>query len=109
MLASVGTAAILAPVILMPQRSASWRESPAWQAPTLLGVALLLTGVLAGPYTAGGWIKSGAVLVVGLLLHITFLRKLATRSLPGGWEKLEHVVGMICVALVLLIVGVYLP
>ncbi len=108
-LASIGTATIMAPVILMPQRRGSWKESPAWQGPSMLCAALLAIGVFAGPYEAAGWMKSAAILVAGLLLHKALLGRLATIPLPGAWEKLEHVVGMTCVALALLILGIYLP
>ena len=108
MLASVGTATILAPVILMPQRHGSWRESPAWQAPVFLGVVLFLLGLFLGPKTAASWLKALAVLFTGLFLNKIILHRLQLITLPGGWEKLEHVVGMICIALALLIMGVYL-
>jgi len=107
-LASVGTAAILTPIILMPQRKESWRESAFWQAPTLLGLALLLIGIFSGPYQMGSWLKSAAILMAGVLLHLVLLRKLSSIALPGGWEKLEHVIGLTCVTLILLIFGVYL-
>ncbi|MDF7825120.1 proton-conducting transporter membrane subunit [Pontiellaceae bacterium B12227] len=107
--ASIGTAIILAPVILMPQRSASWKESPSWQSPVLLGAVLLISGLFFGTYSPGVWLKSLTVLAAGLLLHSFVFRRLIRIQLPGGWEKLEHVVGMICVALVFLILGVYLP
>ncbi|VGO23300.1 proton-conducting transporter transmembrane domain-containing protein [Pontiella sulfatireligans] len=109
LLASVGTAAILTPIILIPQKSASWRKSPWWQAPTLLGVVLLVCGFFSGPYHLSALLKSVGVLAAGMLLHKTLLQRLFAFTLPGGWEKLEHVVGMTCVALILLIAAVYLP
>jgi multicomponent Na+:H+ antiporter subunit D len=109
LLASVGTAAIMAPIILMPHGSGSWKASPSWQGPTLLCGALLLAGLFSGPHLSVAWMKSGAVLTFGLLLHKGLLGRLASIPLPAAWEKLEHVVGMICIALALLILGVYLP
>jgi multicomponent Na+:H+ antiporter subunit D len=109
LLASVGTAAILTPIILMPQKSASWREAPAWQSPVLLGAVLLLAGLVAGPLDFAAMGKSAGILLAGMLLHKTVVRRLITIALPGGWEKLEHVVGMTCIALILLITAVYLP
>ncbi|WP_372808888.1 proton-conducting transporter membrane subunit [Pontiella sp.] len=109
MLASVGTAAIMTPIILLPQKPASWRESSWWQSPTLLGIVLLACGILSGPYNLSAWAKSAGILAAGMLLHKTLLWRLAKLSLPGGWEKLEHVVGMTCIALIFLIVTVYLP
>jgi multicomponent Na+:H+ antiporter subunit D len=108
-LASIGTAALLTPVILMPWKSGSWKTAPTWQAPTLLAVVLLLGGLSAGPYSLLPGVKAIGVLAAGMVLHKLFLKRLMTVSLPGGWEKLEHVVGMTCVALILLIMAVYLP
>jgi multicomponent Na+:H+ antiporter subunit D len=109
LLASVGTAAIMAPIILIPQKPASWRNPTGWQSPTFLAIVLLVCGVFSGPYHLTALMKSVGLLAGGILLHKTLLRRLTRFTLPGGWEKLEHVVGMTCIALILLIVTVYLP
>jgi hypothetical protein len=46
---------------------------------------------------------------VGIALHFIVLKRLMSVSLPDGWEKLEHVVGMTCITLIILIMAVYLP
>lgn len=107
--ASIGTAIIMAPIILMPQRSSSWKESPSWQSPVFLGITLLVSSLFSGLYSPVAWLKSLIILVVGLVLHRFAFRRLSAVELPGGWEKLEHVVGMICVALVMVVLGVYFP
>lgn len=108
-LASIGTAALLTPIILLPQRPESWRASSVWQAPSLLGAVLLLCGIYAGPYSVVAGVKSVGILFAGMLMHKMFLKRLMPITLPGGWEKLEHVVGMACIALIMLIMAVYLP
>lgn len=106
--ASVGTAALLTPIILIPLRSGKQAISSAWAAPALL-CAVLLAGVFAGPYSVSAWIKSIGIILAGILLHVAALKRLMTVPLPSGWEKLEHVVGMTCMALIIIIIGVYLP
>jgi multicomponent Na+:H+ antiporter subunit D len=106
--ASVGTAALMAPIIMMPLRAARRASSPAWETPALLVAVLLLSGMVAGPYTAAAWIKSSLTLLMGIALHFIVLKRLMSVSLPDGWEKLEHVVGMTCITLIILIMAVYL-
>ena len=107
--ASTGTAAILTPIILMPKNRVSWKEMPTWQSPLLLAGVLLLCGLTMGPYSFWAFLKAVGILAAGMLLHKTVLGRINGIPLPGGWEKLEHVVGMTCVALILLIAAVYLP
>lgn len=63
-------------------------------------------GLFSGPYSVSGWIKALAVLGLGVGLQKTVLHRIRTIELPNAWEKLEHVVGMICIALVMIIAGV---
>ncbi len=106
--ASVGTAALLSPILLL--RCAPAAAEPAWRpAPLGLCAVLLAGGILFGPWGAAGMLKAAAVIGAGLLLSAAGLRKLADRPLPDGWEKLEHVVGMTCLVLILITLAVYIP
>lgn len=107
--ASVGTAALLTPIILLPARSVAATGTRSGRAPILLLCLVLLGGAALGPFSAAAWVKALAVLPAGLLVHGLASRHLIPVSLPDGWEKLEHVVGMTCMALILILVGVYLP
>jgi len=105
--ASVGTAVILTPIIFISSSRGEAKRMLGWQAPVLMGCALLVTGIFFGPYKWEALLKSVAILLLGWILHRVLLYRLIQVSLPSGWEKLEHVVGMICITTVLLILGVY--
>lgn len=104
---SVGTAAILAPVIFVPGGAERMNRSPGRNALILMGSGLMIPGLLFGPYTWAAVFKSIAILGLGCILHYVLLHRFRRVILPAGWEKLEHVVGMICLTTVMLIVGIY--
>ena len=106
-LASVGTATILSPIIMLPSAAKSGRRIRGWQSPVFMAGLLLGAGLFFSPYKWDAILKSLAVLVVGGLLHHFLLYRLVRIALPAGWEKLEHVVGMICITTLVLILGVY--
>lgn len=105
--ASVGTAAILTPVILLPGGADRVKRVRGWKAPVLMGCVLVVLGLVFGPYKWEAVVKSLAVLFLGGMLNRILLHRLLHVPLPAGWEKLEHVAGMICITTVLLILGVY--
>lgn len=107
LLASVGTATILAPVILLPASATTGKRLRGWQAPLLMTGLLLCTGLVLSPYKWDAILKSLAILIVGGVLHRFVLYRVMRYALPAGWEKLEHVVGMVCITTLLLILGVY--
>jgi multicomponent Na+:H+ antiporter subunit D len=104
-LASIGTAAILTPLILLPHREGKWKGAFKWQGPVLLAVVLLLLGIVFGPYSIVGWLKALGLILAGYLLHRFGLKRLSTLQIPNGWERLEHVVGMACVMLLLVVMA----
>jgi multicomponent Na+:H+ antiporter subunit D len=106
--ASVGTAVLLTPILLLPHRRGA-TPPPGRLAPLLLVLILLLGGLLSGPWSPSAWWKAAGTVAAGMLLHLVFFRRLMFVRLPGGWEKLEHVVGMTCITLILITVMVYLP
>ena len=107
LLASVGTATILSPIIMLPLSKGSGSRIKGWQSPVLMSFALVVAGVFPGSYKWDAIWKSLMVLLVGGLLHHFLLRRLLRLTLPSGWEKLEHVVGLVCITTLLLIAGVY--
>lgn len=107
--ASVGTAVLLAPILFLPHKAASWRGASYLLAPAFLAAILWVGGIAFGPWNTMAILKGIASIAVGLLLHILFVKRLMKQALPGGWEKLEHVVGLTCVVLVFITITVYLP
>ena len=104
MLASVGTAALMMRLVLLPRKTEAWGLSTAWQAPLMLCSCILALGLFIGPYEGAAWGKAGATLMAGWLLHQLGLKQLMRVHLPQDWEKLEHVVGLTCLVLVILLV-----
>jgi multicomponent Na+:H+ antiporter subunit D len=105
--ASLGTAAILSPIILISSTSNTGTRIRGWQSPVFMASLLLFTGLFFSPYKWDALLKAVVVLAVGGLLHHFLTHRLMRVALPAGWEKLEHVVGMICITTLLLILGVY--
>jgi multicomponent Na+:H+ antiporter subunit D len=104
MIVALGTSALMMRLVLLPSRPGSERERGAWRVPALLCVVLAGVGVVSGPYALSTWLKAAGLLAGGWLLHAIGLHRLMRVTLPDGWEKLEHVVGMTCIVLLLLIV-----
>lgn len=107
--ASIGTAAVMTPLILAPWKPGGRSAPGSWQAPALLAGILLSAGLYAGLGYAGAWAKAVAVILAGMAMHRFILKRLMSAVLPDGWERLEHVVGMTCVVLIMIIAAVYLP
>ncbi len=102
--AAVGTASLMMRLVLLPRQSASpWNRS-VWPPLLLLCLPLVVLGVTMGPYTISAWLKAGGILLGGWFLHGVGLKRLMRVTLPTGWERLEHVVGMTCLVLLILMV-----
>jgi multicomponent Na+:H+ antiporter subunit D len=104
MLASVGTAALMMRLLIFPRKREAWNQSTTWQAPLMLCIPLVFLGLFGGPYDTAAWLKAGGPLVAGGLLHQFALKRLMRVRLSQDWEKLEHVVGLTCLVLVVLLV-----
>jgi multicomponent Na+:H+ antiporter subunit D len=104
--AAVGTVALMARLIFVSREMVGGWGRAAWSAPLLLCLPMILIGVGFGPYELSAWLKAGGGLVVGVLLYGLGLKRLMSVTLPNGWEKLEHVVGITCmVLLTLMLIG----
>ncbi|MFC1762416.1 proton-conducting transporter membrane subunit [Planctomycetota bacterium] len=103
---AIGTAALMARLIFVSSPVLCGRGHVVWSAPLLLCLPLILIGVGLGSYEMSAWLKAGGGLVVGVLLHELGLKRLMSFTLPNGWEKLEHVVGLTCmILLALMLIG----
>lgn len=103
-IAAVGTASLMMRLVLLPRRSDSPRTPSVWPPLLLLCLPLVVLGVTMGPYAVSAWLKAGGILLAGWVLHGVGLKRLMRVTLPTGWEKLEHVVGMTCLVLLILMV-----
>lgn len=103
-MASVGTSALMMRLLLLPGKRGAWRESTVWHAPVMLCIPMIAIGLYAGPYTVTAWLKAGGILLAGWLLHRFALKRLMYVRLPREWEKLEHIVGLTCLVLIVLLV-----
>jgi multicomponent Na+:H+ antiporter subunit D len=106
---SVGTAALLTPLLCMPMRAQRSPAAHGWRALLFLVIVLFVLGIV-DIYAPVAYGKALVILLCGLALHFLIIKKLMDVQVRlKGWERLEHVVGTTCIALILLILTVYVP
>jgi multicomponent Na+:H+ antiporter subunit D len=108
-IASIGTAILLSPILLLRSNASPWRGPGIRLEPACLAGVILLAGLVLGPWKGLTVVKGLATIGAGLLLHKLLFVRLMKVAIPNGWEKLEHVVGMTCLVLVLITIAVYVP
>ena len=100
--AAVGTALILARILIVPLKTGPPPAGFARDAALLLTGFLLIPGVITGPFSSSEWFKAAGVAGAGWAIHLLGVGRLARVRLPGRWERLEELVGMTCVVLLAL-------
>ncbi|MCK8600365.1 proton-conducting transporter transmembrane domain-containing protein [Desulfoferrobacter suflitae] len=109
--AATCTAGLLARLLFLPvrERDAQPGSLDHWQALLFLTGIMLLFGIIGVPEAFSDWAKAAITLLVGWLLHRLFLGRLNRIELPADWEHFEHLVGMTCVMLLILLLFGVMP
>jgi multicomponent Na+:H+ antiporter subunit D len=102
--AALGTVIAFAKVIFLPRNGTSKElTSGFWQGVILLLMGLIIAnGVYYDAYTLENTIKPLVTIAIGWLIYWLFIRRLEIK-LPRMLEQFDHLIGMMCVMLIVLL------